>query len=160
MYLKESGYRILGLPIVARNFKGDCNKTLQPLSLKKWLQRTVFSSMLKVFISQHCTEGGWSPKEMLRTPSTSHLATLGIPEGLAEVPPQGTEKPHLKHLASPLSAFYPKEFVSLKVEVGEEKIKKAGGWIDSLSCISYPSEQCGAPWEALRCTCPTADQGD
>lgn len=116
--------------------------------------------MLKVFISQHCTEGGWSPKEMPRTPSTSHLATLGIPEGLAEVPPQGTEKPHLKHLASPLSAFYPEEFVSLKVEVGEEKIKKAGGWIDSLSCTSYPSEQCGAPWEALRCTCPTADQGD
>lgn len=84
--------------------------------------------MLKVFISQHCTEGGWSPKEMPRTPSLSHLATLGIPEGSVlgshpKAPRHG--KPDQKCLASLLSVFYPKESVSLKERGGGGEIKKS-----------------------------------
>lgn len=39
--------------------------------------------------------------------------------------------------------------MSLKEEVGEEKIGKAGGWRDSLSCISYNHSSVGLPGEHL-----------
>lgn len=59
--------RNLGLPVVARSFKGSCNKVLQPWSLNKMAAKGRFSPMLKAFITWHCTEGGRRPQRMPRT---------------------------------------------------------------------------------------------
>lgn len=56
-------------------------------------------------------------------------------------------------MAPLLSAFHPKEFVSLKEEVGEENlIRQEAGQIAYSALAVDHSTPCGAPWEALQCT--------
>lgn len=60
-------------------------------------------------------------------------------------------------MAPLLSAFHPKEFVSLKKEVGEENLIRQGAGQIAYSALAVDhSTGCGTPWEALRCTCPTS----
>lgn len=64
-------------------------------------------------------------------------------------------------MAPLLSAFHPKEFVSLKEEVGEENLIRQEARQIAYSALAVDhSTPCGAPGKPCSAPVPPADQGD